>query len=510
MAAVPIYSTSAMRSLEALAAAAAPTPTLMERAGAAAAGYARSLCGDTAKDILVIAGPGNNGGDALEAAANLKRGYFRVSVVFAGERGKLPKDAERALGKWEAAGGTLLGDIPKDTRFDLAIDGLFGVGLARPLEGRYASLVGRLNALGIPVLSLDVPSGINADTGEIMGCAVRASHTITFLAHKPGLLTLDGPDHCGETQVDTLGVDAASLLEPEGELLEESILAQAIRPRPVNFHKGKAGSVGILGGAAGMVGAAVIAGRAALKCGAGRVYLGLLAPQPPSVDCTQPELMLRKPAAVLEKGLAGVLVAGPGMGTADGARKLLAAALKAPVPLVLDADALNLVAANRALALALQRRGVPTILTPHPAEAARLLGQTTREVQADRVAATRAIARRYRSQVVLKGNGSVIAAPEGAFWINPTGNPGMASAGMGDALSGMVAALCAQGDHPLLALLAGTWLHGAAADELVRAGTGPIGMTASEVIERARALLNRAQPSFPRAAGQKRNPTFAP
>ena len=489
--AAPIYTTSAMRELEALAAAAAPTPALMERAGAAAAQHARQLCGDTAKDILVLAGPGNNGGDAFEVATHLKRSYFRVAVVLAGQRDKLPKDAQGALGKWEAAGGTLLGDIPKGAAFGLAIDGLFGIGLARPLAGRYATLVHGLNALCIPTLSLDIPSGINADTGAVMGCAVRARHTITFIAYKPGLLTLDGPDCCGSLKLDALGVDAASLLEPEGELLDESILEGAVRPRPRNFHKGQAGSVGILGGAAGMVGAAIIAGRAALKCGAGRVYLGLLTPRPPCVDPAQPELMLRKPAAVLEKDLVGVLVAGPGTGTADAARKLLRAALGFSGTLVLDADALNFVAANRPLAAALGKRAAPAILTPHPAEAARLLGQSTREVQADRVASARALARRYQSHVVLKGNGSVIAAPEGAFWINPTGNPGMASAGMGDALSGIVAALCAQGAEPLLALLAGTWLHGAAGDELAGAGTGPIGITASEVIDRARALLNR-------------------
>ena len=157
---------------------------------------------------------------------------------------------------------------------------------------------------------------------------------------------------------------------------------------------------------------------------------------------------------------------------------------------MLDADALNLIAANRQLALALDKRASPTIMTPHPAEAARLLGEAPREVQADRVASARTIAQRYRSQVVLKGNGSVIAAPDGAFWINPTGNPGMASAGMGDVLSGIVAALCAQGADPLQALLAGTYLHGAAADALVASGCGPVGITASEVIDRARALLN--------------------
>src|SRR6267378_3177465 len=489
MPALPIYTTTAIRKLEELAAPA--SGTLMERAGAAAAEFARDLCGDTAKAILVVAGPGNNGGDAFEVAAHLKRWFFRVSVVFSGERGKLPKDAQAALGKWEAAGGTLLGEIPGEPRFDLAVDGLFGTGLKRALAGTHGTLVEKLNALGVPILALDVPSGIDADTGAIMGSAVRASHTITFIAYKPGLLTLDGPDHCGELKLDTLGLDPAGLLEPEGMLLAADILDRAIAPRRRNFHKGQAGSVGVLGGAAGMVGAAVIAGRAALKCGAGRVYLGLLTARPPYIDDAQPELMLRKPAAVLEKELVDVLVAGPGMGNADPARKLLRAALAARVPVVLDADALNAIAGSRTLAASLAKRNAATVMTPHPAEAGRLLGVTTGGVHADRVASAKAIARRYRSLVVLKGNGSVIAAPDGKFWINPSGNPGMAAAGMGDALSGMIAALIAQGADPLRALLAGTYLHGAAADALAASGTGPIGVTASEVIDSARALLNR-------------------
>ena len=489
MPAFPIYTTSAMRKLEELAAPA--SGTLMERAGAAAAEFARSLCGDTAKAVLVVAGPGNNGGDAFEVAAHLRRWFFRVSVVFSGERDKLPEDAQAALGKWEAAGGTLLHDVPGEPRFDLAVDGLFGTGLARPLAGTHGTLVEKLNALGVPILAIDIPSGIDADTGAIMGCAVRASHTVTFIAHKPGLLTLDGPDHCGELKLDTLGLDPVRLLEPEGMLLDADILGRAIRPRPSNFHKGQAGSVAVLGGAAGMVGAALIAGRAALKCGAGRVYLGLLTPRPPYVDYTQPELMLRKPKELLERGVVDVLVAGPGMGKADPAQRLLAAALAAPVPVVLDADALNMIAASRALAASLAKRKMATILTPHPAEAGRLLGLTTGGVQADRIASARALAQRYRSSVVLKGNGSVIAAPDGKFWINPSGNPGMASAGMGDALAGMIAALVAQGADPLQALLAGVYLHGAAADALVASGLGPAGITASEVIDRARVLLNR-------------------
>ena len=486
---LPIYSARGIRELEARVSGA----RLMERAGEAAAELARDLCGDTAKSILVVAGPGNNGGDAFEAAARLKRGYFRVAVVFAGERGKLSEDAKRALARWESEGGTPLDAIPEEARFDLAVDGLFGIGLKRPLDGRYRAIVERLNALRIPILSLDVPSGIDADTGAVMGGAVHATHTLTFIAHKPGLLTLDGPDCCGRLTLDSLGLDPAALLEPEGALLDADILASAVAPRPRNFHKGNAGTVGVLGGAAGMVGAAVIAGRAALRCGAGRVLLGLLAPRGPGVDYAHPELMLRRPAEVLAREKLGVLVAGPGMGAGASARKSLRAALAAPLPLVLDADALNLISGDESLAAAAARRAAATVMTPHPAEAARLLGQATSSIQADRVAAARAIAKRYRAFALLKGNGSVIAEPEGRFWINPSGNPGMASAGMGDALAGIVAALCAQGAAPLAALLSGTWLHGAAADALVAAGSGPVGITASEVIDGARALINAAR-----------------
>jgi ADP-dependent NAD(P)H-hydrate dehydratase / NAD(P)H-hydrate epimerase len=489
---LPLYTSQEIREIENSAGGPA-APTFMERAGLAAAEFARELCGDTAKNLLVVAGPGNNGGDALEAAAHLKNWFFRVSVVFAGARERLPADAKAALEKWKAAGGMLLDDIPKEMRFDLVVDGLFGTGLARPLTGMHASLVNEMNALGAPVLSLDVPSGIDADTGTIRGCAVRAGHTLTFIAHKPGLWTLDGPDHCGEIRLETLGLDAARLRAPKGWLLGRDILATALAPRKRNFHKGRAGSVGILGGAAGMVGAAVLAGRAALKCGAGRVHLGLLAPRTPYVDCMQPELMLRKPKGLLAPGLLNVLVAGPGMGQGKTSAEALRAALKFPAVLVLDADALNLCAGNRVFFAAIAARKAATIMTPHPAEAARLLGEDTKKVQADRIAAALALARRCRGFVVLKGNGSVIATPGGRWWINPTGNPGMASAGMGDALSGILAALAAQGAEPLDALLSGVYLHGAAADELVAAGTGPIGITASEVIEQARSLLNRSR-----------------
>jgi hydroxyethylthiazole kinase-like uncharacterized protein yjeF len=488
---VPIYSASEIRQLEQLAVSAPDAPVLMERAGLAAAEHARTLCVDTAKDVLVLAGPGNNGGDAFEVAAHLKRGFYRVHLVFAGEPESLSRDAAAALAKWRAAGGTLLADIPEAIRFGLAIDGLFGIGLTRALGGAHAALVARLNALQAPVLALDIPSGINADTGAVMGAAVHASHTITFIAHKPGLLTLDGPDHCGELKLDTLGVDCARLLAPSGMLLGAGILKRVLPPRPMNFHKGRAGSVGILGGAAGMTGAAFLAARAALKCGAGRTYLGLLDPGAPALDYAQPELMLRSPKDLLEQALVTVLAAGPGMSKSDAAKKALQSALALGSPVVLDADALNLIAENESLSAAVLDRDAPTLMTPHPAEAARLLDEDVQAVQADRVTSAKMIAQRYQALVALKGNGSVVAAPNGKWWINTTGNPGMASAGMGDVLTGIVAALLAQGASPLHALLAGVRLHGAAADELAASGIGPIGLTASEVAERARLLLNR-------------------
>jgi len=260
-------------------------------------------------------------------------------------------------------------------------------------------------------------------------------------------------------------------------------------PRSLNSHKGSYGSAGILGGAQSMVGAAFLAGRAALKLGAGRVYLGLLDPQPPACDLQQPELMLRRPAALLQADLTA-LACGPGLGSSLDAIEFLEAAIASELPLLLDADALNLVANEGNLQVALASRGNPAILTPHPAEAARLLECDTADVQADRIAAAQEIAERYRCHVALKGCGTVLAAVDGRWWINSTGNPGMATAGMGDVLSGLIVALLAQGWPAVSALLAGVHLHGAAADRLVAKGVGPIGLTAGEVSDAARQVFN--------------------
>lgn len=474
----------------------------MERAGLAAARLAQSLLDERGRRVLVIAGPGNNGGDAFEAATHLKNAFLRVTLVLAGDPARLPADAAAARDKWNACGGVTLTDIPPDQNWDIVIDGLFGIGLTRALEGRMADLVSRINgigaATGCPVLALDVPSGLDSDTGAVRGATVRATHTLTFIARKPGLLTLDGPDHCGHLQCDDLGLVPASLHAPEGGLLDQAV-RNALPERRRNFHKGHAGNVVVIGGSAGMVGAVLIAGRAALQSGAGKVFVGALAADAPTLDLLQPELMFRTARNALKED--GVLLLGPGLGKDRAAATLLRDAIASQRTLVLDADALNLVSEHPATRASVHRREAPTLMTPHPAEAARLLKTTTADVQLDRIAAALALADRYNSFVVLKGNGSVLARPDDAsagssqrWWINPTGNPGMASAGMGDALGGLLASFLAQGMAPLQALQLAVWLHGAAADSLCTAdadGSGPLGITASDVIAQSRLLLNR-------------------
>jgi hydroxyethylthiazole kinase-like uncharacterized protein yjeF len=337
-----------------------------------------------------------------------------------------------------------------------------------------------------PVLAIDIPSGLQSDTGRVLGCAVRATHTLTFIALKPGLLTGDGPDYCGEVRVADLGLEA--LPQAAAWVADRGLFRSVLRPRPRSFHKGLAGSLGILGGAHGMTGAALLAGRAALKLGAGRVHVGLL--HELAVDFGAAELMLRHVDDVLGQDLDAV-VAGPGLGRSEHAATLVGAVLASDWPCVLDADALNLIAEDDDLRHACERRSADTLITPHPGEASRLLKLSVAEVQADRIAAAQALAKRYNAHVVLKGNGSVIVARDGHLFINTTGNPGMASAGMGDVLSGILGALLAQRFTGESALVLGVHLHGAAADALAASGIGPVGLTAGELTDAARRLWNR-------------------
>ena len=440
------------------------SPPLMERAGEAAAELAVRLVKDNAKDVLVLAGPGNNGGDARVVARRLEEAFFRVCIA------------------------TRPGEIP-ERPWALVIDGLFGIGLARELSGDHAAMVDHANRQSCPILALDVPSGIDADTGRVLGRAVRATHTITFIALKPGLLTLDGPDHCGEITVADLGLSFNDKFPPGAWVANPASFRAVLRARPANFHKGLAGTLAILGGAPGMTGATLLAGRAALCLGAGRVRVGFLDERHPSVDPQAAELMLSDADLALGADFDAAVV-GPGLGTSERAETILAAVLASDVPCVLDADALNILAETPELREACARRKAETLLTPHPAEAGRLLAESTATVQADRVKAARALSTHFNAHVVLKGNGSILAARDGHWFINATGNPGMASAGMGDVLAGMLGALLAQRYSGETSLVLGTHLHGAAADALVKEGTGPVGITASELLAPARKIWN--------------------
>lgn len=479
----PVYFSHEIREIEKAA-----KGSLMERAGASIAEFAHeSLVG---RRVLVIVGPGNNGGDAFVAARHLKSRWHEVTLVFAGEADRLQEDAARARLAWLESGGLCLAEIPENGNWDLVIDGLFGTGLTRPISGRYSSVVDALNALDVPVISIDVPSGICADTGSVLGAAVHATHTLTFIAYKPGLLTSSGLDHCGQVHLDTLGIAAIEVKRAQGWKMNPKILASSFKRRPRNSHKGAFGITAILGGSRGMLGAALLAGRAALKLGSGKVLLGISGDL--AVDPVQPEIMVRDAKEVIGAG-ASSLVIGPGLSKTRAAKELVDLVLGMDTPLVIDADALNLIADEPGLQRRLTERAGAAILTPHPLEAARLMGCSVSEIQKDRVNAAKRLAEKFACPVVLKGAGSLCAFPGGSWVINTSGNPGMASAGMGDVLSGMIGAFLSQGLAPEKALLCAVYLHGAAADRLCASGIG-VGMTASEVTDAARALLNGLWP----------------
>ena len=489
MASIPLYQAAQLRRVEA---AAAGQP-LMQRAGRAAAERAVALSGERSGRILILAGPGNNGGDAFEAARLLGQRFFEPCVIFRGQPQTLPPDAAAAYQRFVEAGGRTLDAIPERVGWSLIIDGLFGIGLQRPVGGIYAELVAQANALAVrdacPLLALDCPSGLDADTGTMLGTAIRASHTLTFIAAKPGLLTGDGPDHCGEISVAGLELDAEKIVPASGRTIAIELFAEHLVARSRNSHKGHYGNAGVLGGAPGMVGAALLTARAALRLGSGRVYVGLLDTGAPTVDLQQPELMLRRPDALLKAGLTA-LACGPGLGDSPQVAELLEAACRMEIPLVLDADALNLLAREGEAGVLIATRTPPTLLTPHPAEAARLLDCTVAEIQAERIAAARELAERYQAVVALKGCGTVVADADGDWFINTSGNAGLSTAGSGDVLTGIACALLAQGWPARAALLAAVHLHGRAAEGLVADGCGPVGLTAGETIDAARRCFN--------------------
>ena len=498
-----LYSVAEIRQAEQAAAVQLAPGTLMQRAGQAAARIAIELLGEApARPVLVLAGPGNNGGDALEAAASLAQAGVEVTIVHLAGPNEPSAETARALAKARASTAEFVDAVAGDGHWSLLVDGLFGIGLARPVEGAARAMIDAVNAMDCPVLALDVPSGLDADSGAVIGpdgMAVRATHTVTFIGDKPGLHTFAGRDYSGQVLVARLGVEEDMLPAASVHLNDPHMFDLAFVPRQHDSHKGSFGDVVVIGGAHGMAGAPILAARAALFSGAGRVYVASI-DHGPAYDSAQPELMFRDAA---NHNFAGsTVVAGPGMGDSATAIRVLVQALDGDSPLVLDADAINLVAASPDLQSRLSARHAPSILTPHPLEAARLLGVTAGVIQGDRLEAAREIAARFDAYVVLKGSGTIIAMPDGEAAINPTGNPGLASAGTGDVLAGLCGSLLAQGWPARDAALAAVWMHGVAADRLVLDGVGPIGLTAGELPAAIRTVLNRMVAERPKRDGQ--------
>lgn len=481
-----LFGTQRTRKVEQRTTAGLPPHTLMRRAGLAVERLSLAIA-PHAQRVWICAGPGNNGGDGLEAATHLAAAGKRVSVTLLGDASRLPDDARDAFLRAQAAGVPIVGtpDLPVGFNDeDLVVDALLGIGASRPPEGAIAESIVRINALSCRILAVDGPSGLDCSTGQPLGpSAVRATHTLSLLTLKPGLFTGHGRDHAGEVWFDDLGAGLPDE-SPDAFLIGADQAAAA--PRAHAQHKGSFGDVAVVGGASSMSGAALLAARAALAAGAGRVYTSLLDEHALAHDSLRPELMFRthwwqSPDTVLAST---TVVCGCGGG--DAVREALPRLLSASARLVLDADALNAIASDPSLQLLLQARagrGRPTILTPHPLEAARLLGANTAKVQADRLAAAQTLAERFSCVSLLKGSGTVIAACHATPCINSSGNAALATAGTGDVLAGWIGGLWAQQSKrdAMDIACAAAYRHGAAADAFK--GTS---LLASDLIEAMR------------------------
>lgn len=448
----PLFDVAHTRMLESSAPPLTDGHTLMQTAGLALARLTLAWV-PHAKVIWVACGPGNNGGDGMEAAAHLQHWGKQVVVSLAHNPDQSPADARQARTAAKAAGVAFTQEAPQ--QFDACIDALFGIGAVRPLSATYADWARHMNASPAPTIAVDVPSGLQADTGTVGEVHVVANVTLSLLTLKPGLFTASGRDACGEIWFNDLGVSTTT--PPQATLTG----APASLPRPHSSHKGSYGDVCILGGASGMTGAALLAARSALHGGAGRVFVCPLGAQDLALDALMPELMFRSLDHLDWRGMTVVAGCGGGEPIAQHLPQLLREAKH----MVLDADALNRIAEEPPLqALLAARSAGGTVITPHPLEAARLLDCTVAQIQADRLSAAQALADRYQCITVLKGSGTIIATPGHRPRINPTGNAKLATAGTGDVLAGLIGAHLAAGQPALDAACAAVYRHGLAAD----------------------------------------------
>lgn len=464
-----------------------PSFALMSRAGAAALRALRTGW-PAARRILIVCGGGNNGGDGYVLARLAQADALEVTVAALGDPERLQGDARRAFEECRAAGipvagfrSTMLNNV------DVIVDAMFGIGLDRPLDATACAIIGDINASAIPVLAVDLPSGLHADTGAVMGAAVQAARTITFIGLKLGCFLGDGPNFTGVLEYASLDVPAApeGLARPTVERIDQELIARTLPRRRRTAHKGEFGHVLIIGGGAGMAGAARLCGEACLRSGAGLVTIATRAAHAIAIAAARPELMCHAlEDAHLLPGLierADVVAIGPGLGRDSWARSLFEVVLDCDRPIILDADALNLLAERPG-------RREDWILTPHPGEAARLLGVQTASVQNDRLAAVTKLTERYGGVVVLKGAGTLLGAENEIPALCDRGNPGMATAGMGDVLTGTIAALRAQTRNSWNAARVAVLAHGLAGDAAAQAGER--GLIASDLIARLPEWLN--------------------
>lgn len=485
-----ILTADELQNLEMRAANQLGADTLMKRAGAAAAELIMKRLEDAGVEqrrVTLLVGPGNNGGDALACACELREKGAVVNVVLPGGRRPTSALALAQLERWTQAGGTTYDDPYMTEKADCVVDGLFGTGLAKPITGDYLDAVLWFNERQALKVSLDIPSGLNPVTGHWTGSypGCSADVTITFLCVKSGLYMCEGADAAGEIVLNELDVSVP--LSPLSVIGTDEF-PRVLRPRVKNSHKGDYGSVAVIGGTDGMIGASILAARAALISGAGRVTLECRAEHAPHVDMVYPEIMFATKPVNLENFDAIVL--GCGLGTSAEAKARVIEALNCQKPLILDADALNIIAADIKLQDMVLARRAPTVLTPHPGEAARLLRRDTAGVTADRVAACRELAVQTGAIVVLKGAGTVISMRSSRTWINPTGSPMLATGGSGDVLAGMIGAMFAQGYDMVESVLAAVYFHGLSAEGL------EAGFTAGEIAPNAMALVHDARVSY--------------
>jgi NAD(P)H-hydrate epimerase len=461
----------------------------MQRAGAAAFDLLRTRW-PRARRIAVVCGPGNNGGDGYVMARLARAAGLTVNALSLGAAEKMQGDAAAARKQCKSAGVSIR-NFQADllTGHDVIVDALLGTGLEREVDGEWRTAIEAINASRLPVLAVDVPSGLNADTGHVMGAAVRASATMSFIGLKAGLFTGTGREHAGEIFFNDLNVppDIYARVPALVRRLTEISLHGLMPGRRRDMHKGDAGHVLVIGGDRGMPGAARLAGEAAYRAGAGLVMLATHPEHAAHIAAARPELIVHGVATpqelrpLLER--ADVIAVGPGLGQGEWGDALFGAALDAKLPMVVDADALNTLATDPLM-------HADWILTPHPGEAARMLGMSKAEIQADRFAAVHELVASFGGVCVLKGAGTLVASLyDGVVSVCDRGNPGMASGGMGDVLTGVIAGLRAQGLISPVAARLGVWLHAAAGDDA--AASGQIGMLASDLFPHIRSRLNR-------------------